>query len=61
MSSREDLIATLASLDSASFEDVISSAYQHASVRQRRPVDSPRSAGDGAASRRVAGEAAYVQ
>ncbi len=28
MSSREDLIATLASLDSASFEDVISSAYQ---------------------------------
>jgi hypothetical protein len=28
MPSREDLIATLASLDSASFEDVISSAYQ---------------------------------
>jgi hypothetical protein len=28
MSSREDLIATLASLDPASFEDVISSAYR---------------------------------
>lgn len=49
MSSREDLIATLASLDSASFEDVISSAYQR---RLGRAGAAPRTGPDPQATAR---------